>query len=193
MSSLDGNASCTASSSKAKAASRYLMVMMGFFVVAAILAHGFALNAMRSVDGGEIAESGAISHRTWLFAGVGFAFLAFTWLSHLPLVQMLRSNSATQHGEAVVPGNTAADLGPFAGLLVSMAIRIAGTFAILGLLWKAEFVSREETVFDVLFWYVTLTAMEVVGIVWASRSLVRSSPLGSVARVGDSKYITIKS
>jgi hypothetical protein len=185
MSSPDRNAMPDASLAKANAVSRYSMLGMGLFVVFAIVVHALVLAATNANDeaGSLLRGDFAVGSRTWLFAGVGAAFLGFTWLSHLPLAQSLCGSSNKQ---AVGDLVSASDLSPLAGLMISMAIRIAGTFAILGLLWKWEFVSRKESVFDVLFWYVTLTAMEVVGIVCASRSFVQSSSLGSVSRASDS-------
>ncbi|TVQ00513.1 MAG: hypothetical protein EA381_07355 [Planctomycetaceae bacterium] len=63
---------------------------------------------------------------------------------------------------------------PIVGILGSMAIRVAGTFAILGGLLLFSSLERPEAVFNVLFWYITLTIWDVWGTV-RSRGAVGDS------------------
>jgi hypothetical protein len=99
-----------------------------------------------------------------VFAVVGGWFLLLTLVSHWWAVRGLSRHTGASGVSDAAGGGT------IGMLLMSMAIRFAGTFAMLGVLWLSGVVGRQEAVFDVLFWYVTLTTMEVGGIVWASRS-----------------------
>jgi hypothetical protein len=91
---------------------------------------------------------------TWLgtpgdtawFAATGFGFVAVTAISHCVVSK---------------PSSDA----PLAPLMVSMAIRLAGTFLILGMILKLSPLSRPEAVFNVLFWYITLTSADLIGVV----------------------------
>lgn len=82
------------------------------------------------------------------FALAGIGFLAVTAAAHLPL-----SRRADQGADP---------MGGVTALLLSMAIRLAGTFLILGLLLLVSPLGRPEAVFSVLFWYITLTATDLV-------------------------------
>lgn len=111
---------------------------------------------------------------TRVFASVGLAFISLALFSHFGVKQVMRY--------FVAPSNARDKaIGPerISSLLVPMAIRFAGTFALLGSLIFFEAVSRNEAVFDVLFWYTTLTTIETVGIVYASRSTIHRQWLGS--------------
>ena len=79
---------------------------------------------------------------TLLFALTGIWLVAVTAVAHALL----------QRGGRVEP---------IVGILGSMAIRVAGTFAILGGLLLFSPLERPEAVFNVLFWYITLTAWDV--------------------------------
>lgn len=85
------------------------------------------------------------------FALSGVAFLAVTVAAHFPVAR-----PADQ---------TAGPLGAVTALLLSMAIRLAGTFLILGGLLLVSPLARPEAVFNVLFWYITLTATDMVPLV----------------------------
>ena len=89
---------------------------------------------------------GAPGDSLW-FALAGVGFLAVTAAAHLPLAR------PADHAAAPLAGVTA--------LLLSMAIRLAGTFVILGLLLLVSPLERPEAVFNVLFWYITLTATDL--------------------------------
>jgi len=80
------------------------------------------------------------------FAITGIAFLLVTAGSHLI---------------ACRPSPTA----PLVPLMISMAIRLAGTFLILGIILNLSPLSRPEAVFNVLFWYITLTVTDILGVV----------------------------
>lgn len=96
------------------------------------------------------ASLGAPGSSLW-FAIAGVGFLGVTAAAHLPLAR---------------PASDAANpLGDVGALLVSMAIRLAGTFLILGLLLLVSPLGRPEAVFNVLFWYITLTATDLVVLV----------------------------
>lgn len=80
------------------------------------------------------------------FAATGIGFVVITAISHV----------------AVSKPSTDAPLVP---LMVSMAIRLVGTFLILGMILKLSPLSRPEAVFNVLFWYITLTSADLIGVV----------------------------
>lgn len=119
------------------------------------------------------------SPSTIIFAIVGLVFLALTFLSDIPVTMALRAQSREPMPTSESPK---ADLSPMASLLIPMAVRCTGTFLVLGFLVVSKILSREESVFDVLFWYVTLTAMEIAHIVWASQALMRQKTLENVSQ-----------
>jgi len=80
------------------------------------------------------------------FAITGVAFLIVT---------------AGSHAVACRPSATA----PLVPLMISMAIRLAGTFLILGIILNLSPLSRPEAVFNVLFWYITLTVADLLSVV----------------------------
>jgi hypothetical protein len=80
------------------------------------------------------------------FAITGIAFLVVTAGSH---VVACRPSAAA----------------PLVPLMISMAIRLAGTFLILGIVLNLSPLSRLEAVFNVLFWYITLTATDLLNVV----------------------------
>lgn len=88
---------------------------------------------------------GWASASTAWFCLAGCGFLLTTVLSHLVLC---RSAAA-----------------PLVPLMVAMMVRLAGTFLVLGCLLAFSPLSRPEAVFNVLFWYITLTAADLVGVV----------------------------
>ena len=102
------------------------------------------------------------------FTLCGAAFLAVTIASHLVLARSAAVDSGA--------------LGPLGPLLVSMAIRLAGTFAILGLLLWLSPLERPEAVFNVLFWYITLTATDLTALVRQRRQM--DSFVGAGAAAG---------
>jgi formate-dependent nitrite reductase membrane component NrfD len=93
------------------------------------------------------ASYGVPGNSLW-FVIAGIGFLAVTAAAHLPL-----SRSKDDAADPMSGVN---------GLLLSMAIRLAGTFLILGLLLLVSPLERPEAVFNVLFWYITLTATDLV-------------------------------
>jgi hypothetical protein len=148
--------------------------MVAFYVVA-VLAHWiFSTRIATTGTPGEW-----VVPSTLIFAIVGLVFLALTVLSDIPVAMALNAQS-----RAAVQGSepSKAELSPMASLLIPMAVRCTGTFLVLGFLVISKFLSREESVFDVLFWYVTLTAMEIAHIVWASQALMRQKPLENVSQ-----------
>lgn len=176
MSSSTGNACRSVAPEKVAVVSRYLVAATASFAFFAIVVHALVLHQSGSANSmGSIGVTN-VDERTWVFGATGVSFLVLTWLSHLVIASTLTSGSGASRSEQ----------GPLLALLISMAIRVAGTFAILGLLWNLEIVGRKEAVFDVLFWYVTLTAMEVIGIVCTSKCIMRNSPLGQVVQASDS-------
>ncbi len=90
---------------------------------------------------------GLVGWDTGWFAAVGFFFLLITAASH-----------------AVLCRSSAAD--PVVAILGSMGIRLAGTFAILGGLIFFSPLGRPEAVFNVLFWYITLTVWDLSTVAW---------------------------
>ena len=132
------------------------------FVASVWLHLRFAASSVTSFYGST--EGLRLEPNTFVFAGTGSLFLLLTIAAHVWTVRGLTPPPSERQGD-----NRPAS--PPAMLLIPMAIRFAGTFAILGglLVWGS--VERHEAVFDVLFWYVTLTTLEVVGIVWAFRSM----------------------
>jgi len=80
------------------------------------------------------------------FAVSGLFFLLITAASH---VVLSRESTA----------------GPLVSLMISMAIRLLGTFLVLGGLLALSPLSRPEAVFNVLFWYITLTATDLLSVV----------------------------
>jgi hypothetical protein len=92
-----------------------------------------------AVRGGFVAD-------TFYFVICGVAFWVVTAVSHFVLCQ-------DSGGQPLVP------------LLASMAIRLGGIFVIFGCLELFSTLSRREAVFNVLFWYITLTATDLVGVV----------------------------
>lgn len=101
-------------------------------------------------------RSGVVADTAW-FAIVGAAFLAITVVSHGVLCQQ----------------SAAAPLVP---LMISMAIRLTGTFLILGIILKLSPLGRPEAVFNVLFWYITLTSVDLVGVVRQKNRDLQSGP-----------------
>lgn len=98
------------------------------------------------------------------FAITGVAFLVVTALSH---TVACRSSVAA----------------PLVPLMISMAIRLAGTFMILGVILNLSPLSRAEAVFNVLFWYITLTATDLISVArhWNRDNHVASFMAGSVS------------
>jgi|GEM_PF-2525192 len=94
-----------------------------------------------------VAGSFGVPGNSLWFALAGIGFLAVTVAAHLPLVRRA--------------GHAADPMGGVTALLLSMAIRLAGTFVILGLLLLVSPLARPEAVFNVLFWYITLTATDL--------------------------------
>lgn len=80
------------------------------------------------------------------FAITGVAFLIVT---------------AVSHAFACRPSANA----PLVPLMISMAIRLAGTFLILGIILNLSPLSRPEAVLNVLFWYITLTVTDLLSVV----------------------------
>lgn len=103
---------------------------------------------------------GLVGWDTGWFAAVGFFFLLITAASH-----------------AVLCRSSAAD--PVVAILGSMGIRLAGTFAILGGLIFFSPLGRPEAVFNVLFWYITLTVWDLSTVAW------RRMPSGGVQVVSE--------
>ncbi len=143
---------------------RAAWILMCVLVVVATLLH-FLIGqnwVVESIISGNVSGDRL---NTRVFASVGLAFISLALFSHFVVKQVMRY--------FVAPSNARdKTIGPerISSLLVPMAIRFAGTFALLGSLIFFEAVSRNEAVFDVLFWYTTLTTIETVGIVYASRS-----------------------
>jgi len=113
-----------------------LVVAMSVACLVFAIAYGLHATAVR---GGVAADS------TW-FAATGLFFLLITAASHLIL-----SRESTS--------------GALVSLMISMAIRLLGTFLVLGGLLILSPLSRPEAVFNVLFWYITLTATDLVSVV----------------------------
>jgi hypothetical protein len=101
--------------------------------------------AIASVAHG-LAVRGGFAADTFYFVICGVAFWVVTAVSHVVLTQ-------DSDGQPLVP------------LLASMAIRLGGIFVIFGCLELFSTLSRREAVFNVLFWYITLTATDLVGVV----------------------------
>lgn len=97
-----------------------------------------------------VATSVAGLNPTW-FALTGVAFLGVTAAAHAVLCR-------SQGSEFVI------------GILGSMAIRLAGTLSILGMLLFFSPVGRPGAVFNVLFWYITLTLWDLLGIAYRRMS-----------------------
>jgi len=110
-------------------------------------------------------STGVVADTAW-FAVTGVAFLIITAISHVVLCQ--------QTG--------AAPLGP---LMISMAIRLTGTFLILGIVLTLSPLSRPEAVFNVLFWYITLTSADLVGVVKQKSCDLQSGSATGRVQVGD--------
>lgn len=107
--------------------------------------------------------------QTRIFALIGSLFIVVAVFSHFIMKHAMRF--LVEHSNSVDKTSDKSDgSGQIGAILVPMAIRFVGTFAILGSLLFFEAVSRNEAVFDVLFWYTTLTTIETVGIVYVSRS-----------------------
>jgi len=90
-------------------------------------------------------RGGVVADTAW-FAIVGVAFLVVTAVSHGVLTRQ-------------------SDASPVVPMMISMAIRLLGTFLILGIILTLSPLSRPEAVFNVLFWYITLTVADLVGVV----------------------------
>jgi len=169
-----------------EARSRYLVtvVTMFAFVVLTVVCHWQLVTPNIAVFAPKLATDD-LRPNTAVFAAVGFVFLVLTVLALVPALPKLRSERAqeqkvTRKATPKVSSNeTIADIDPVTMLVVPMAIRFAGTFAILGGLMWVRPVSRYEAVFDVFFWYLSLTTMEVVGIVWASKTQYSSDSIPS--------------
>jgi len=69
--------------------------------------------------------------------------------------------TAGSHAVACKPSANA----PLVPMMISMAIRLAGTFLILGIILNLSPLNRLEAVFNVLFWYITLTATDLLSVV----------------------------
>jgi len=93
-----------------------------------------------------LAVRGGFAADTFCFVICGVAFWGVTAASHVVLCK-------DSGGQPLVP------------LLASMAIRLGGIFVIFGCLELFSTLSRREAVFNVLFWYITLTATDLVGVV----------------------------
>lgn len=157
-----------------RASLTFKWAMIAFFVLAVL---GHWLVSTRIATTGTPDAWG--SPNTMVFASVGLVFLTLTLLSDIPVSMALKAQSRMPMPAAELPK---ADLGPMASLLIPMAVRCTGTFLVLGFLVVSKILSREESVFDVLFWYVTLTAMEIAHIVWASQALMRHKTLENVSQ-----------
>ena len=111
-----------------------------------------------------LAIHGAIASRVeglnpgW-FALTGLAFLAVTAAAHAVLCRSRGSDFVV-------------------GILGSMVIRLAGTFAILGGLLFFSPMSRPEAVCNVLFWYITLTLWDLFSVAYR-RVTDPSTPLSA--------------
>lgn len=103
---------------------------------------------------------GLVGWDTGWFAAVGFVFLLITAASHAVLCR-------------------SSDADPVVAILGSMGIRLTGTFAILGGLVFFSPLGRPEAVFNVLFWYITLTVWDLSTVVWRRR------PLGGVQVISE--------
>jgi len=112
--------------------------------------------AVNVADGGQVSSPDFV-----VFATVGGAFFGISLVTHFCLSRIAAGRNAVE-----VPA-VADSVGV---LMIPMVIRFAGTFLVLGGLLVGRWISRNESVFDVLFWYVTLTSLEIGGIVWASRN-----------------------
>jgi len=107
-------------------------------------------------------RAGVVADTVW-FATVGAAFLVVTAASHGVLCKQSAAPS-------LVP------------LMISMAIRLGGTFLMLGIILTLSPLSRPEAVFNVLFWYITLTAADLFGVV-RQKNRDDSTGLGVAASV----------
>ncbi len=81
------------------------------------------------------------------FSGAGMILWGLTWWAHRPLRQRQAPDA------------------PVAMVLVPMAIRMSGVFAVLGALIWLVGIPRVESVVIVLFWYVTLTGLDLWAII----------------------------
>jgi hypothetical protein len=147
-----------------------MWVLMCLFGIVATLLHLaiVRLAGLQTLDGG---GASGMSPDTRVFGLVGAMFLGVAACSHF-IVKRAASRNGRKGDSAAKGTEKSAGLGPIGAILIPMAVRFAGTFAVLGGLLFFATVSRNESVFDVLFWYVTLTTMEIVGIVCTSRSAV---------------------
>ncbi len=107
------------------------------------------------------------------FAITGAVFLAVTVAAH----------RAATWGDAT----EAEPYGAVGSLFISMAIRLSGTFAILGLLLWFSPLERREAVFNVLFWYITLTVTDVIAVVRQRRRLENQTAVGRLSVPGGVK------
>lgn len=110
---------------------------------------------------------GVVADTTW-FTLSGIALLAVTVVSHLALARP--------------PAPGAAPLASLTAVMLSMAIRLSGTFAVLGILLLLAPLGRTEAVFNVLFWYITLTAVDLSAMVRARLRREASDTCKSVDR-----------
>jgi hypothetical protein len=108
--------------------------------------------------------AGAPLDSLW-FTVAGFVFLAVTVSSHAVLSRGETAGSASA--------------GEIGSLLISMAIRLSGTFLILGSLLAISPLSRTEAVSTVLFWYITLTVIDLAGVV---RERMRAENVSATGR-----------
>ena len=154
-------AELTTSRPVSRDAMRFSLWVAGCFVALAIACHALV---GRGHIGAEAFAGGYPD--TAVFAGVAAAFGCLTLLAHIPVIRSLAKQHA-QPGSDRHPGGLIVN--PVTALLLAMAIRLIGTFLVLAGLLVFQLVGQNEAVFDVLFWYVTLTTIEVVGIVWASK------------------------
>ncbi len=136
------------------AAGRWSLWGMGVFVAVAMVVHAIVgVNLDSPSADVDVVLSGRPN--SFVFAGVGGLFVFSTLLSHFTITRSAH---------------------PLSILIVPMTIRFCSTFLILAGLLSLTSISRGEALFDILFWYVSLTTIEVAGIVWASKSASKTIP-----------------
>lgn len=143
-------------------AGRFVLTVTCGFAAISLACHGLVAHSDAEWASGVRAAVG-VQPNTLVFAGVGGVFGLLTWLAHLSVIRA--ASRRPRDGKTGVGGQAALMI-----LVLPMAIRFGGTFLVLAGLLSTRAVEQNEAVFDVLFWYVTLTTIEVVGIVWASKS-----------------------
>ncbi len=105
-------------------------------------------------DSNDIANASSYVANSFLFAIVGFVFFVST-----VVVDLICLRGVTGAAHLAVANM----------LVIPMSIRLAVTFLVFAILAATGVVSKGEAAVDVLFWYVSLTATELVGIVLAFR------------------------